>query len=60
MEVVHDGTGAIEWDDGCDAVAGNDIKDVGAKAIGEGLKHNSSLQTLKLEGECTKGKSMQR
>jgi hypothetical protein len=33
MEVVHGGTGAIEWDDGCYAVAGNDIKDVGAKAI---------------------------
>jgi hypothetical protein len=60
MEVVHGGTGAIELDDVCDAVAGNNIKDVGAKAIGEGLKHNSSLQTLKLEGECTKGKSMQR
>jgi len=42
------------------ATAGTGIGVEGAKAIGEGLKHNSSLQTLGLRGECRKDESMWR
>ena len=33
--------------------AGNKIGDEGARAIGEGLQHCSSLQTLSLQSELT-------
>jgi len=39
------------------ATAGTGIGVEGAKAIGEGLKHNSSLQTLDLGGECARSRS---